>query len=68
LCDSWVSQRCKGVAIRVIAREYLYRWSDWTATEKNRDFVKRDAATIDFPLDIPADGETKTTYTVRYKW
>jgi len=58
----------KKTAARVIAREYLYRWSDWAVTEKNRDFVKRDAATIDFPLDIPADGEAKTTYTVRYKW
>lgn len=58
----------KKTAARVIAREYLYRWSDWTITEKNHDFVKRDAATIDFALDIPADGETKTTYTVRYKW
>lgn len=58
----------KKTAARVIAREYLYRWSDWTVTAKSRDFVKRDAATIDFPLDIPADGEVKVTYTARYKW
>lgn len=58
----------KKTAARVIAREYLYRWSGWTVTAKNRDFVKRDANTIDFPLDIPADGEAKITYTVRYKW
>lgn len=58
----------KKTAARVIAREYLYRWSSWTVTAKNRDFAKRDAATIDFPVDIPADGEAKITYTVRYKW
>jgi len=58
----------KKVATKVIAREYLYRWSSWNVTAKNRDFVKRDAQTIDFPLDIPADGEAKVTYTVRYSW
>jgi hypothetical protein len=58
----------KKTAAKVMAREYLYRWSGWTITAKNREFVKRDAATIDFPLDIPADGEAKVTYTVRYKW
>lgn len=58
----------KKTAARVVAREYLYRWSNWTVTAKNREFVKRDAGTIDFPLDIPADGEAKVTYTVRYKW
>lgn len=58
----------KKTAARVIAREYLYRWSGWTVTAKSRDFVKRDASTIDFPLDIPADGEVKITYTVRYTW
>ena len=58
----------KRVAAKVIAREYLYRWSDWSVTAKSREFVKRDAQTIDFPLDIPADGEAKVTYTVRYSW
>lgn len=58
----------KKTATKVVAREYLYRWSRWDVTAKSHDFVKRDAATIDFPLNIPADGEAKVTYTVRYKW
>ncbi|TDR38249.1 hypothetical protein DFR29_12249 [Tahibacter aquaticus] len=58
----------KKTAVKVVAREYLYRWSGWSITAKNQDFVKRDASTIDFPLSIAADGEAKVTYTVRYKW
>ncbi len=52
----------------MIVREYMYRWSDWQITSKSHDFAKRDAQTADFPLTIPADGETKLTYTVHYRW
>ena len=55
-------------AATVVVREYLYRWNNWQITEKNHAFEKRDAQTIDFPLDIAADGEAKLTYTVRYSW
>lgn len=55
-------------AATVIVREYLYRWSGWHVTAKNSDFVKRDAQTIDFPLKLAADTESKLTYTVRYHW
>ena len=58
----------KQTAERVIAREYLYRWSNWEIANKDHAFEKRDAQTIDFPLDIPADSEAKVTYTVRYSW
>ncbi len=39
----------KKTAAKVIAREYLYRWSGWTVTAKNREFIKRDAAIDRFP-------------------
>jgi len=58
----------KQEATTVVAREYLYRWSGWTIKSASRDYVKRDAETIDFPLTIPADGEAKFNYTVRYTW
>lgn len=58
----------KKVATRVVIREYLYRWSQWEITAKSHDFVKRDASTIDTPVDIPADGEAKVSYSVRYRW
>jgi len=55
-------------AATVVVREYLYRWSSWEISAKNHDFVKRDAQTVDFPVDIAADGEQKITYTVHYHW
>ena len=58
----------KQEAATIIAREYLYRWSGWTIKSASRDYTKRDAETIDFPLNIPADGEAKFNYTVRYTW
>jgi hypothetical protein len=58
----------KTEAAAVTVREYLYRWSQWQVTARNHDFEKRDAQTIDFPLQIPADGTAKLTYTVRYTW
>jgi len=55
-------------AATVVVREYLYRWSSWEVAAKNHAFEKRDAQTIDFPLDIAANGEAKVTYTVHYHW
>ena len=58
----------KKEAATVVVREYLYRWSGWEITGKNHDFVKRDAQTVDFPVDVAADGEVKVTYAVHYHW
>ena len=58
----------KREAAEVVVREYLYRWSAWDLTAKSHAFAKRDAQTIDFPVTIPADGEAKLSYTVRYHW
>jgi hypothetical protein len=58
----------KKSAATVVVREYLYRWSDWTITEQSVPHQRRDASTADFVLDLPADGERKVTYTVRYQW
>ena len=58
----------KKEAATVVVREYLYRWSSWEVSAKNHAFEKRDAQTIDFPLDIAANGEAKLTYTVHYHW
>ena len=58
----------KKEAATVVVREYLYRWSSWEITAKNHAFDKRDAQTIDFPLEIGANGEAKLSYAVRYRW
>ncbi|MFA5684285.1 MAG: hypothetical protein WCZ65_04125 [Lysobacteraceae bacterium] len=62
-----VRNRKESVA-RVIVRENLYRWSQWTIKDASHRHQPRDAATIDFPVDIPADGVAKVRYTARYTW
>ena len=65
--DLYLAGRKKEAAtIRV--REYLYRWSSWSITDENVKHEKRDANTIDFLVNIPADGEQKIRYSVRYTW
>jgi hypothetical protein len=40
-------------------------WGDWEVLEKSHEYVKKDAHTINFEVDIPAGGEVHVTYTVR---
>jgi hypothetical protein len=54
--------------VRVIVKENLYRWLNWGIVNASHDYEKKDARTIHFPVDVPANGETKVTYTVRYTW
>jgi hypothetical protein len=43
-------------------------WSDWTVTKSSHKFTKKDAHTIEFPVQIAKDGETTVTYTIRTSW
>jgi hypothetical protein len=43
-------------------------WSDWKVTESTVNYTKKDASTIEFPVSVPADGETTITYTIQTKW
>jgi len=54
--------------INVIALEHLYRGDNWEILSKSADFKKLDSHTIEFPLAVPAKGETTLTYMVRYTW
>ena len=58
----------KDAPVRVSVRENLYRWSTWEITQKSDEFAKIDARTIHFDVDVPANGEKRVTYTVRYTW
>ena len=58
----------KDEAVTVKILEKLYRWSDWTITEKNHDYEKMDSRTVIFPVKVPKDGETTVTYRVRYQF
>lgn len=54
------------VEIRVV--EHLYRWTNWNIVQKSDEFTKKDAQTIEFRINVPADSEKVVTYRVRYEW
>jgi len=54
------------VEIRVV--EHLYRWTNWDITEKSNTFLKTDAQTIEFRVQVKPDEEQTVSYTVHYSW
>jgi len=58
----------KNTAVEVIVSEKLWRWSNWRIIESTHNFTKQDVRSVEFPISIPANGETTVTYTVRYWW
>ena len=56
----------KDAAVQVKSIDHV--WSDWKVIESSAKYVKKDAHTIEFPVSIPANGETVITYTIRTTW
>ena len=54
------------VEIRVV--EHLYRWNNWEITAHSDTFLKTDAHTIEFRVQVKPDEEKTITYTVHYSW
>jgi len=54
------------VEVRVV--EHLYRWTNWTITEKTNTFLKTDSQTVEFRLQLKPGEEQTITYTVHYSW
>ncbi|MSU50024.1 MAG: hypothetical protein EXS37_13220 [Opitutus sp.] len=60
------NRKADPIQVRVV--EHLYRWSNWSVTQKSAEFTKKDAQTIEFNVTVPADAEKVVTYRVRYEW
>jgi hypothetical protein len=58
----------KRESISVSAVEHLDRYSDWEIVRATAKYEKKDARTVEFPLQVSAGKETLFEYTVRYKW
>ena len=58
----------KAEPVRVIVKENLYRWLNWQIVESSDQWEKQDSRTMHIPVDVPANGEKKVTYTVKYSW
>jgi len=52
----------------VVVREHLYRWTQWNIAQASTKYEKKNSDTIEFKLDVPANGEATATYTVQYQW
>jgi hypothetical protein len=52
----------------VVVREHLFRWTQWNITQSSLKFDKRNADTVEFNVDVPANGNAQLTYTVQYQW
>ncbi|HEX9200118.1 MAG TPA: DUF4139 domain-containing protein [Acidobacteriaceae bacterium] len=65
------NQKTSPVSVAVV--EHMNRGQNWQLTEQQVNaqstrFTKRDSATIEFPITVPAATQTKITYTVHYTW
>lgn len=54
------------VEIRVV--EHLFRWTNWEITQKSDGFVKTNAQTMEFRVQVKPDEEKVIKYTVHYSW
>jgi hypothetical protein len=54
------------VEVRVV--EHLYRWNNWSITQKSDEFTKTDAQTIEFRVRLAPDAVKKLNYTTHYSW
>lgn len=52
--------------VRVV--EHLYRWSNWKILSSSDHYVTKDVKTIEFEVNVPADGQKDITYKVNYWW
>jgi hypothetical protein len=60
------NQKQQPVKVQVV--ENLYRGDNWEITQKSAEYAKQDSHTLEFPVQVPAKGETTLTYFVRYTW
>jgi hypothetical protein len=58
----------KDSPVTVKLNETLYRWVNWDIIESSHEFHKLDARSVQFPVEVAADGEAVVGYEVRYDW
>lgn len=56
----------KDTAAQVAVVEHLQ--GAWEMVRSSQRFEKKDATTVEFPLNVPRDGEVVVTYTYRWRW
>lgn len=54
------------VTVHVV--EHMNRTQNWQITEKSSDYTKQDSSTVDFPVQVPVNGNITLNYSVHYNW
>ena len=60
------NHKTEPVEIRVV--EHLYRWNSWEIRQKSDRFLKTDAQTIEFLVQVKPDETRTVSYSVHYSW
>ena len=58
----------KDQPVKIVVEEPLEGYRNWKILGKSHDYEKKDFRTLEFTADVPANGQTVITYTVRYTW
>ncbi|MDY6918778.1 MAG: hypothetical protein SV765_01045 [Pseudomonadota bacterium] len=58
----------KSSPVTVTVVEHLYRWTNWELEQASERYKKLDAQTVEFELQVPADGTHSLSYRVQYRW
>lgn len=58
----------KSSPVEVNVVENLNSWSNWEIKDNTSAYTKKDSASIEFPVTVPADTEKEIKYTVKYWW
>lgn len=60
--------RKENETVEIRIPERLFRWTNWQITQSSIPYIQLDSNTIEFRVTVPAGGEVKLTYTVRYTY
>lgn len=58
----------KDIAVTVFVDEKFSSWVNWNIEQSSHPYVKKDAATARFTVDLPADSNVTVEYSVTQKW
>jgi hypothetical protein len=58
------NQKPQPVTIHAVER--MNRAQNGEITAESADYTKRDSATVDFPITVPAEGDATLAYTIHY--
>ena len=60
-----VLKNSKPEEVEVIVVEPMYEWGNWTIMQSSAEYEKKDSATVEFKVKVPANSEAVLTYKVK---